>query len=68
VDEISRTASAIAEGDLSRRVATRGASDELETLARTVNGMLEQLARQNVQLEGEIAVRRQAEQGLNRAR
>ena len=60
VDEISRTASAIVEGDLSRRVATRGGSPELDTLARTVNGMLEQLARQNVQLEGEIAVRRQA--------
>ena len=60
VNEISRTASAIVEGDLSRRVATRGGSDELDTLARTVNGMLEQLARQNVQLEGEIAVRRQA--------
>ena len=29
--------------------------------------MLEQLARQNVQLEGEIAVRRQAEQALHRA-
>ena len=67
VDEISRTASAIVEGDLSRRVATRGGSDELDTLARTVNGMLEQLARQNVQLESEIAVRRQAEQGLHRA-
>ena len=67
VDEISRTASAIVEGDLSRRVATRGGSDELDTLARTVNGMLEQLARQNVQLESEIAVRRQAEQALHRA-
>ena len=60
VNEISRTASAIVEGDLSRRVAARGGSDELDTLARTVNGMLEQLAKQNVQLEGEIAVRRQA--------
>ena len=60
VNEISRTASAIVEGDLSRRVATRGGSDELDSLAQTVNGMLEQLARQNVQLEGEIAVRRQA--------
>jgi PAS domain S-box-containing protein len=60
VNEISRTASAIVEGDLSRRVATRGGSDELDTLARTVNGMLERLARQNVQLEGEVAVRRQA--------
>jgi PAS domain S-box-containing protein len=67
VDEISRTASAIVEGDLSRRVAARGGSDELDALARTVNGMLEQLARQNLQLEGEIAVRRQAEQALHRA-
>src|SRR5262245_45989536 len=67
VDEISRTASAIVKGDLSRRVATSGGSDELDTLARTVNGMLEQLASQNVQLEGEIAVRRQAEQALHRA-
>ena len=67
VHEISRTASAIVEGDLSRRVATRGGSDELDTLARTVNGMLDQLARQNVQLEGEIAVRRQAEQAFHRA-
>ncbi len=65
VQEISRTASAIVEGDLSRRIATRDRSDELGTLARTVNGMLEQLARQNVQLEGEIAVRRQAEQALH---
>src|SRR5262249_43786905 len=67
VNEISRTASAIVEGDLSRRVATRGGSDELDTLARTVNGMLEKLARQNAQLEGEIAVRRQAEEALHRA-
>ena len=58
VQEISQTASAIVAGDLSRRVTTRGRSDELDTLARTVNGMLEQLARQNVQLEYEIAVRR----------
>jgi C4-dicarboxylate-specific signal transduction histidine kinase len=67
VNEISRTASAIVEGDLSRRVETRGRSDELDTLAGTVNGMLEQLARQNVQLEGEIAVRRRAEQALHLA-
>jgi HAMP domain-containing protein len=59
VHEISRTASATVEGDLSRRVATRGGSAELDTLAPTVNGMLEQMARQNVQLAGEIAVRRQ---------
>src|SRR6185503_8109444 len=51
----------------SRRLETRGRSDELDALARTVNGMLEQLARQNQQLEGEIAVRRHAEQALHRA-
>src|SRR5262245_35291114 len=67
VNEISRIASAIVEGDLSRRVAIRGGSDELDSLARTVNGMLEQLARQNAQLEGEVAVRGQAEQALHRA-
>src|SRR5215831_8085471 len=67
VRESSGTATAIAEGDLSRRVATRGGSDELDTLARTVNGMLEQLARQNVQLESEIAVRRETEQALHHA-
>jgi formate hydrogenlyase transcriptional activator len=67
VNEISRTASAIVAGDLSRRLETRGRSDELDALARTVNGMLEQLARQNQQLEEEIAVRRHAEQALHRA-
>ena len=67
VNEISRTASAIAQGDLSRRVVSRGGSNELETLAQTVNGMLERLATQNVQLESEIAERRQAEQALHRA-
>ena len=66
VDEISRTASAIVEGDLSRRIVTRAGSDELDTLAQTVNGMLEQLASQNTQLESEITVRRQAEQALHR--
>ena len=65
VQEISRTASAIVEGDLTRRVPAHGGSAALDTLARTVNGMLEQLARQNVQLEGEVAVRRQAEQALH---
>jgi formate hydrogenlyase transcriptional activator len=67
IDEISRAASAIVDGDLTRRVAARGRSAELDTLARTVNGMLEQLARQNQQLAGEIAVRRQAEQALHRS-
>src|SRR4029453_9848538 len=60
VHEISRTPSAIVEGDLSRRVATRGGSDELDTLARTVNGMLGRLAGQKVELEGETPARRQA--------
>lgn len=41
VREISRTASAIIEGDLSRRLATHGGSDELDTLARTVNSMVD---------------------------
>src|SRR5262245_26633725 len=67
VHEISRTASAIVKGDLSRRVVSSGGSHALESLARTVNGMLEQLAGQNVQLEGEIGVRRNAEQALHRA-
>jgi PAS domain S-box-containing protein len=67
VREISRAASAIVEGDSSRRLEMRGGSNELDALARTVNGMLEQLARQNVQLENEIAIRRRAEQALHRA-
>jgi PAS domain S-box-containing protein len=67
VHEISRTAAAIASGDLSQRVVTRGGSDELDTLAQTVNDMLEQLASQNAQLEGEVAVRTQAEQALHQA-
>jgi signal transduction histidine kinase/PAS domain-containing protein len=65
--EISRSASAIVGGDLSRRVATRGGSEELNTLAELVNGMLEQLARQNEHLVREVAVRRDAEQALHRA-
>jgi signal transduction histidine kinase/HAMP domain-containing protein len=67
VHEISRTASAIADGDFSRRVAVGGGAGELDALARTVNGMLEQLAGKNAALEGEIAVRRQAEHALHRA-
>src|SRR3989475_5288036 len=51
-------------GDLARRVPARGGSAELDTLAQTVNGMLEQLARQNLLLEDEVTVRRQAEQAL----
>ena len=67
VNEISRSAAAIAEGDLSRRVTTKAQPDELGSLAQTVNRMLEQLATKNVQLESEVAVRRQAEQALHRA-
>ncbi len=67
VNEISRMASAISKGNLSRRVSTRGGLDELNNLAQTVNGMLEQLAAQNVQLESEIGVRRQTEHALHRA-
>ncbi|TMG90624.1 MAG: PAS domain S-box protein, partial [Betaproteobacteria bacterium] len=67
VHEISRAACAIVEGGSSRRLEVRGRSNELDTLARTVNGMLEQLASQNLQLENEIAIRRRAEQALHRA-
>jgi PAS domain S-box-containing protein len=67
VQEISRTASAIVDGDLSSRVAVRGGSTELDALAGTVNGMLEQLATKNGELGNEITVRRQAEQALQRA-
>src|SRR5258706_6059828 len=51
VQGVSRPAAAIAGGDYSRRVPTHGRSDALGTLARTVNGMLDQLASQNVRLE-----------------
>src|SRR5262245_4245171 len=68
VQEISRTASAIATGDLSRRLETRGGSPALDALARTVNEMLARLASQNVHLESEVGVRRQAEQALQGAR
>jgi PAS domain S-box-containing protein len=67
VQQISRDAAGIVEGDLSRRLSAPGASTELDVLADTVNGMLERLARQNAQLEGEIAVRRDAEHALHRA-
>lgn len=66
VNEISSTASAIVKGDTSRHLTRYDKSSELDTLAQTVNGMLEQLARQNSQLEAEVAVRRQAEQALRR--
>jgi signal transduction histidine kinase len=43
VESINRTANAIVQGDLSRRVPTHGSSDEFDQLARTVNAMLEQI-------------------------
>ena len=67
VQEISRAAGAIIGGDLSSRLPTRRGSSALDMLARTVNDMLERLAQKNVQLEREVAVRRQAEHALHRA-
>ncbi len=43
VETINRTASAIVQGDLSRRVPTRGSSDEFDRLAHTINALLEQI-------------------------
>ena len=43
VEAINRTASAIIEGDLSRRVFIKGSSDEFDQLAQTINRMLEQI-------------------------
>jgi signal transduction histidine kinase len=43
VQRISQTASAIVEGDLSRRLPTNGGRDELDMLAQTVNRMLDQI-------------------------
>ncbi len=43
VEAINRTAGAIVEGDLSRRVPTRGSSDEFDRLALTINAMLTQI-------------------------
>ena len=43
VHGISRTASAIVDGDLSRRLPTNGGRDELNMLAQTVNRMLDQI-------------------------
>ena len=65
VNEISRTRWPFPK--VTARVATGGGSDELDNLAQTVNGVLEQLAAQNVQLESEIGVPQQAEHALHRA-
>ena len=43
VHRIRQTASAIVDGDFSRRLPVRGGSDELELLAQTVNRMLDQI-------------------------
>jgi len=43
VNQISRSAAAIVEGDLSHRVPASGGSPELDTLAQTMNRMLEHL-------------------------
>ena len=43
VEAITGTASAIMQGDLSSRLATRNTSDEFDRLAQTINGMLGQI-------------------------
>jgi signal transduction histidine kinase len=43
IDGIRRTVSAIIQGDLRHRLPTNEGSDELNTLSRTINGMLDQI-------------------------
>jgi signal transduction histidine kinase len=43
VDAISRTAEAIIDGDLTRRVPTHGTGDDLDRLAATLNHMLDRI-------------------------
>jgi signal transduction histidine kinase len=43
VDGIHQTVQAIVRGDWSHRLPTKASSDELDTLSRTINGMLDQL-------------------------
>src|SRR6266403_1967693 len=43
IDSIRQTVSAIIHGDLKHRLATHLNDDELDTLSRTINGMLEQI-------------------------
>jgi len=45
VDSVNRTARAIRDGDLSKRIALTGAGDELESLAINLNAMLDQIER-----------------------
>ncbi|WP_341702017.1 HAMP domain-containing sensor histidine kinase [Ferrovibrio sp.] len=43
IETINRTTAAIVAGDLGRRIPVRGAGDEFDQLAATINGMLEQI-------------------------
>jgi signal transduction histidine kinase len=43
IEEINRTARSIMEGDLSKRVPTRGGGDEMEQLAVNLNAMLDRI-------------------------
>lgn len=43
VEAINRTTAAIVRGDLARRLATRGSTDEFDQLSQTINGMLAQI-------------------------
>ncbi|HZO21566.1 MAG TPA: HAMP domain-containing sensor histidine kinase [Steroidobacteraceae bacterium] len=43
VDNIRHTVLAIVQGDWSHRLPTKPSSDELDTLSRTINGMLDQI-------------------------
>jgi signal transduction histidine kinase len=43
IDGIRRTVSAIIQGDLSHRLPAHQSGDELNTLSRTINGMLDQI-------------------------
>lgn len=45
VDSVNRTARAIRDGDLSKRIALTGAGDEIENLAINLNAMLDQIER-----------------------
>lgn len=44
IDAITRTAEAIIEGDLDRRVPLRGVADDIDRLASTVNRMLDRIS------------------------
>ncbi len=45
VDSVNRTARAIRDGDLSKRITLTGVSDEIENLAINLNAMLDQIER-----------------------